>query len=280
MNQEISDAWLNWIRSALDKGCAARDLHSVMIKEGLDPDASEDAIARAIRNPTIGKPTSNPFVYESSFIKASNRIPVSDKVLDIAFRVAKPDVVLINNFLSNEECDAMTQLSSSKLKPSTVVNLQEGGLMSHAGRTSEGMSFKLAENELITRIEHRISEVINLPIENGEAIQVLHYHIGGEYRPHYDYFPEDKLGSKEFLELGGQRVVTLIMYLNDVEAGGETVFPEINLRVNPKKGAALYFSYTNSLGQLDKKSLHGGAPVIKGEKWIATKWIRKNSRLN
>jgi len=267
---------MSWIRKGLDQGCAPHELLSVMIKEGMDPEASEAAIVRLIREPASGKPISNPFVYEPSFIKAGNSIIVSDKIFDLAFRIAQPDVVLITNFLSNDECEALIQSSLSRLTPSTVVNLQAGGRMSHDGRTSEGMAFKISETEVIKAIESRISELINLPIENGEGIQVLHYQIGAEYRPHYDYFPESQLGSKEFLEQGGQRVATLIMYLNDVEAGGETIFPELNLSVSPKKGSALYFSYTNSLGQLDEKTLHGGAPVVKGEKWIATKWIRKN----
>jgi len=276
MKQSISNVWMSWIRKGLDQGCAPHELLSVMIKEGMDPEASEAAIVRLIREPASGKPISNPFVYEPSFIKAGNSIIVSDKILDLAFRLAQPDVVLITNFLSNDECEALIQLSSSTLTPSSVVNLEAGGRMSHDGRTSEGMAFKLSETEVIKAIESRISELINFPIENGEGIQVLHYQIGAEYRPHYDYFPESQLGSKEFLEQGGQRVATLIMYLNDVDAGGETVFPELNLSVSPKKGSALYFSYTNSLGQLDEKTLHGGAPVVKGEKWIATKWIRKN----
>jgi prolyl 4-hydroxylase len=276
MKQSISNVWMSWIRRGLDQGCAPHDLLSVMIKEGVNPESSEEAIARLIREPASSKSVSNPFVYESSFIQAGNSIIVSDKILNLAFRLAQPDVVLIANFLSNEECEVLIQSSLSTLTPSTVVNLQEGGRMSHDGRTSEGMAFKISETEVIKAIESRISELINLPIENGEGIQVLHYQIGAEYRPHYDYFPESQLGSKEFLEQGGQRVATLIMYLNDVDAGGETVFPELSLSVAPKKGSALYFSYTNSLGQVDDKTLHGGAPVVKGEKWIATKWIRKN----
>ena len=267
---------MSWIRKGLDQGCAPHDLLSVMIKEGVNPESSEEAIARLIREPASSKSVSNPFVYESSFIQAGNSIIVSDKILNLAFRLSQPDVVLITNFLSNDECEALIQSSLSRLTPSTVVNLQAGGRMSHDGRTSEGMAFKISETEVIKAIESRISELINLPIENGEGIQVLHYQIGAEYRPHYDYFPESQLGSKEFLEQGGQRVATLIMYLNDVDAGGETVFPELSLSVAPKKGSALYFSYTNSLGQVDDKTLHGGAPVVKGEKWIATKWIRKN----
>jgi prolyl 4-hydroxylase len=76
-------------------------------------------------------------------------------------------------------------------------------------------------------------------------------------------------------QYGGQRVATIIMYLNDVEEGGETVFPKAGVSVAPRKGVAVYFRYTNQLGQLDPMSWHGGAPVRKGEKWIMTKWLRQ-----
>jgi prolyl 4-hydroxylase len=66
----------------------------------------------------------------------------------------------------------------------------------------------------------------------------------------------------------------LIVYLNDVPNGGETVFPAIGLSVSPRRGNAVYFEYANSRQQLDGKSLHAGAPVIEGEKWALTKWMR------
>ena len=113
------------------------------------------------------------------------------------------------------------------------------------------------------------------PIENGEGIQILHYPVGGEYRPHFDYFPPRDPGSQTHLANGGQRVSTLVMYLNDVEQGGETNFPTLQLSVSPKKGAAAYFEYANSLNQVDPLSLHAGMPVLAGEKWIATKWMRQ-----
>jgi prolyl 4-hydroxylase len=74
---------------------------------------------------------------------------------------------------------------------------------------------------------------------------------------------------------GGQRVATLIIYLNNVAQGGETIFPEINLKITPIQGNALYFAYTNSKNQVDPLTLHGGCPVLEGEKFIATKWMRQ-----
>ncbi|MGZ5781611.1 MAG: prolyl hydroxylase family protein, partial [Burkholderiaceae bacterium] len=75
----------------------------------------------------------------------------------------------------------------------------------------------------------------------------------------------------------GQRVATLILYLNDVEEGGETEFPEIGLKIIPKAGNALYFAYMNSSSQPDPLTLHAGRPVLKGEKWIATRWVRERA---
>jgi prolyl 4-hydroxylase len=82
-------------------------------------------------------------------------------------------------------------------------------------------------------------------------------------------------GSAPHIARGGQRVATLIMYLNEVEEGGETIFPNIDLKVIPVQGSAIYFAYTNTNSQVDPLTYHGGNPVTKGEKWIATKWMRQ-----
>ena len=74
--------------------------------------------------------------------------------------------------------------------------------------------------------------------------------------------------------VGGQRVATVVVYLADVEGGGETVFPGIGLSIRPRAGSAAYFEYFNQQGLVDSRCLHAGAPVSRGEKWIATKWLR------
>lgn len=214
--------------------------------------------------------------YEPSRISPGNHIQLSDRLVDVRLRLFRPEIALIDGFMADNECDELIEIAQHKLSPSTVVDLQSGGKILHEGRTSEGTYFHRNENALIQRLELRISELLNFPIENGEGIQVLRYKIGGEYRPHFDFFPEQDPGSAVYLSQGGQRVSTLIMYLNEVENGGETIFPDIHLNVIPRKGSALYFSYLNSFNQIDHLTLHGGAPVKSGEKWIATKWMRKN----
>ena len=183
----------------------------------------------------------------------------------------KPYILYLDNVLSSEECDQLIQLSKERLKPSTVIDQRTGEIKLATGRTSKGTYFSFDENELISKLEKRISEITNTPVENGEGLQVLKYEVGEEYKLHFDFFPTNKVDNSK----GGQRIGTFLLYLNDVEAGGETVFPKVGLSIVPKKGAAVYFHYGNSKDQVDRKTLHASIPVSNGEKWVATKWIRK-----
>lgn len=134
------------------------------------------------------------------------------------------------------------------------------------------MFFERGENELVARVEARIAELLKWPVDRGEGMQVLRYVPGTQYVPHHDYLSPSVAGEDPYLRRGGQRVATLLMYLNDVESGGATTFPDAGLRVLPIKGNATFFSYDRPHPMT--RTLHGGAPVLAGEKWVATKWLR------
>ena len=233
--------------------------------------------------PVLGgdPPTANGSVNQPSrplstqLAEMPNGLDTPDRTVEMLFVIESPRVVLFGNLLSDEECDLLVSLSRDKLQRSSVVNASTGAYDIHPHRTSSGTYFKRGENELLQRIERRISELVDWPVEHGEPIQVLHYEPGGEYKPHYDYFDPAHPGNQEVLAQGGQRIATLIMYLNNVSRGGSTVFPEIGLDVLPRKGHAVYFAYCDDAGALDVRTLHGGSPVGSGEKWIATKWFRQ-----
>jgi prolyl 4-hydroxylase len=156
-----------------------------------------------------------------------------------------------------------------------VVDPQTGKDIVSGDRSSSGMFFRLQENALVARLDRRISELMNLPIENGEGIQILHYPAGAQSAPHFDFLVPSNPANRESLSRSGQRVSTLVTYLNDVERGGETVFPQAGWTISAQRGSAVYFEYCNSLDQLDHASLHAGNPVERGEKWVATKWMRQ-----
>lgn len=192
----------------------------------------------------------------------------------IILQMDAPKLVVYQQFLSHAECDELIELAHPRMQRSTVVDNNTGIGTINEIRTSDTTYFHRGEMKLIDDIEDRIAELLIYPINYGEGLQILHYRSGAEYKPHFDYFNEATSGGQSILQKGGQRTATFIMYLTDVEEGGETIFPKINLKVKPIKGNALLFSYYDN-GKLDPLTLHGGRPVIKGQKYIATKWLRE-----
>jgi prolyl 4-hydroxylase len=194
-------------------------------------------------------------------------------VVDVLLVMNAPRVVVFGGLLSDEECDALIAGARPRMARSLTVENQTGGEAVNADRTSNGMFYRRGETELIAQIEARIARLVHWPVENGEGLQVLNYQIGAEYKPHYDYFDPAQPGTATILKRGGQRVGTLVMYLNNPERGGGTTFPDVGLEVCPKKGNAVFFSYDRP--HPATQTLHGGAPVLAGEKWVATKWMRE-----
>lgn len=189
---------------------------------------------------------------------------------------SNPRIFYLSHFLSADECDYIIEKARPKLKPSQVVDDDEASSGKlDPRRSSKGMFFSQGpKDQVLKNVEQRIASLTGLPVQNGEAIQVLWYPQGAEYQPHYDYFNSNTPGGLACLERGGQRIATVIMYLNTPDAGGETIFPLVRVSVKPKKGDALLFYSCTPTGEVDPNTLHGGAPVKAGEKWIATKWIR------
>ncbi|CAJ1977813.1 unnamed protein product [Sphenostylis stenocarpa] len=198
-----------------------------------------------------------------------------------------PRIILLHNFLSLEECDYLRAIALPRLQISTVVDTKTGKGIKSDVRTSSGMFLNPQERKypMVQAIEKRISVYSQIPIENGELMQVLRYEKNQYYKPHHDYF------SDTFnLKRGGQRIATMLMYLSDNVEGGETYFPMVGsgecscggklvqgLSVKPTKGNAVLFWSMGLDGQSDPKSVHGGCAVISGEKWSATKWMRQTT---
>jgi len=295
LNTQLPHTWTKWIEENLAKGCTIESIIQIMITNGYAPTVAAQAV-RALqqqRNGPVNVATSyssnlsvntsslkgqhNSYNYEQPRIHTDvNYIDTSDKRVYIGMRIEKPIIMTLDNLFSHAEVDQLIEITKHKLTESKVVDPITGQETKIRDRKSEGAFFQVMENDFIAVLDKRIAEVMCWPVINGEGLQILHYQPGGEYKAHFDYFPYDHSGSKIHLAKGGQRVSTLIIYLSEVEQGGETTFPEIGLSIIPKKGSAVYFEYCNSKGELDPLTLHAGNPVIKGEKWIATKWMRQN----
>jgi prolyl 4-hydroxylase len=200
-------------------------------------------------------------------------VDVGDRRVPVLMHLPEPRIVLFGDFLSKQECDRLVEAARPRMQRSMTADPRTGETMVDTVRTSRGMFFHRDETPLVRTIKARIAKLLRWPVSHGEHLQVLHYRPGDRYEPHYDYFDPTQPGAAPLLARGGQRLATFLMYLREPERGGDTTFPDIGLSFAPKRGSALFFSYP--VPDPSSKSLHGGAPVQAGEKWVATKWLRE-----
>jgi prolyl 4-hydroxylase len=189
-----------------------------------------------------------------------------------------PTVYTIENFISDEDCDHLINISDGKIKQALVSGDKKGYVST--GRT--GGNYWLMHNydEITMKVANNISKILQIPLENAEAFQIIHYNETQEYRNHYDGWSFDNSEkSKRNMKHGGQRMVTALCYLNEVEKGGGTKFTKLNKLVHSEKGKLLVFSNVYEGTNIKHKlSEHCGMPVIKGEKWAFNLWFREQSR--
>ncbi|HVR49930.1 MAG TPA: 2OG-Fe(II) oxygenase [Pseudorhodoferax sp.] len=279
--QAITPQLRQWIVEQAQSGHAPDAVLKAMREAGWDEDVAIEAMETTLREhlaaqgapATVDALPPALTVPEPPLDEAPLYVDAGDRRVHVLSAQQAPRIVVFGNLLSDEECEALIALAHPRMARSRTVETKTGGEEINVDRTSDGMFFQRGETPLIERIEQRIAQLLRWPLENGEGLQILRYGPGTEYKPHYDYFDPREPGTPTILKRGGQRVGTLVMYLGEPERGGGTVFPDVRLEVAPKRGNAVFFSYERP--HPSTRTLHGGAPVVAGEKWIATKWLRE-----
>ena len=265
-----------WIDEQTAAGVATDAVLEAMVTSGWRREVARGALAEALaaqqarraKAAAGGARLPGPKIAEGA-----HRVMAADREVCIVSAMDAPRVIVFADLLAAGECDELVALSRERLARSETVHTETGGTEINAARTSDGMFFERGENALVARLEARIAALLDWPVDHGEGLQILRYGPGAEYKPHYDYFDPADPGAPVILARGGQRVASLVMYLNTPARGGATTFPDVGLSVAPQRGHAVFFSYDRP--HPDTRTLHGGAPVLEGEKWVATKWLRE-----
>ncbi|MFP5446021.1 MAG: 2OG-Fe(II) oxygenase, partial [Betaproteobacteria bacterium] len=258
--QAITPELRRWIIEQAQAGYAAPVVLQSMRDAGWNEDVAADALEVTLQDHLNelavqqGQPASVP-VPEPQLDASPAQVDCGDRTVNVLLAMAQPRIVVFGNLLSPEECDALIADAAPRMARSLTVATKTGGEEINDDRTSDGMFFQRGQSPLIQRIEERIARLLNWPIENGEGLQVLHYRPGAEYKPHYDYFDPAEPGTPTIVQRGGQRVGTLVMYLNTPEKGGGTTFPDVHLEVAPQRGNAVFFSYERP--HPSTRTLHG-----------------------
>ena len=184
-----------------------------------------------------------------------------------------PSIRIYENLITAEEADHICASAGAQLHRSEVMKVSDGisDSVVDQARTSFGTTLFGAGDAVVDRINARLASLLCWPKQKTEELHILRYEPGGEYQPHYDFFSPEMLDKDAVVKIDANRVGTFILYLNDCKDGGETIFPDIGFRIRPCRGYGLYFAYP--MAHPETLTLHGGAPVKAGEKWIATRWL-------
>ena len=222
----------------------------------------------------------------TSEVSASTALSAHQQTIDelssALIRVYEPSKVLdkslpievYESILSEYECRYLITKFNALLKPSMVVDPVTGRGKIDSVRTSYVAVIEPTHCDWITRkLDKTISQITHTLRQNGEALNLLRYSPGQQYKPHYDGLNEinDALMFKD----GKQRIKTALVYLNTISEGGETLFPKLDIRIAPKSGTMVVFSNSDENGKLLLNSYHAGAPTVSENKWLVTKWIRE-----
>lgn len=260
-----------WILDTTRSGHGVAEVLRLMEESGYKPQESRRIVAKVLNQPLTVVPDIRPSRQGVPLQHPEPPVVQADgQAVTVTLCLDQPPLRVLDNLLSEEECNQLVALARPRLKRAMTV-AADGRHQLDERRTSEGMFFRPGEVALVQRIEQRLASLLGVPATHGEGIQVLHYMPGQEYEPHFDWFNPEEPGFQTLTAYSGQRMASVVMYLNTPEGGGGTGFPEVGLTVTARTGSAVYFAYDTG----DQSSLHAGLPVTAGEKWIATKWLRE-----
>jgi prolyl 4-hydroxylase len=182
-------------------------------------------------------------------------------------------IYTIDGFLNLEDCQLLINESDKKLRPSTVSNVKDEVVFSK-DRTSKTADLHYFNSPYLNQIDNKIASFMDLDAFTGEIMQTQKYEPGQYYRAHTDYFHPLTKEYKVYTEWMGQRTWTFMIYLNDVEEGGETHFKHLKLKLKPKAGTAVFWNNLYRNGIPNPKTLHEACPPVSGDKYVITKWFR------
>ena len=184
-----------------------------------------------------------------------------------------PKIVYIHNFITEEEANHIIKLANELKKPSTIDSKESPVTLSANIRSSNTAHLGKSRDIIVKNIEQKASNYTNLNINYIEPLQVAVYEKGQKYNPHYDFFDTHS----NVIEQYGNRTKTILVYLNDLSdnAGGNTYFPKLDLRVKPKALDAIYFENMSN-GNLNYDTLHAGEEILNDSKKYAINiWFRE-----
>ncbi len=183
--------------------------------------------------------------------------------------VEQAEIYAVSDFITPAECGQMIAMIDRVAQPSRTFDhgYGTGYRTSYSGDVDRSAPF-------VRMIERRIDDLLGIPNLFGETIQGQRYLPGQQFKAHNDWFYSKMSYWKDERRRGGQRSWTAMAYLNDVEEGGTTDFTRIGVSIPPQAGALIVWNNALPSGLPNDDTMHAGMPVVRGVKYVITKWYR------
>jgi prolyl 4-hydroxylase len=274
--RQLDDLWKIWLKENVERQCDPEELFCILVENHFSLEAIKAAMGD--HDPTRLPPAtaaSNPPSDTDYRAIAETRLTHPDKCPQAKrFPSGLVQLYTIDDFMSYDDCDAISRLISRRLCPSTITGAAYEP--DKYFRTSRTSYLGLVRNELVEALDEKIARTLGIQPSFSESLQGQHYSVGQEFKAHTDFFEP---GTEEYAEHGaeqGNRTWTFMVYLNDVPKGGGTHFINLAHIFQPKKGQAVIWNNLYNNGARNYNVLHAGMPVEEGHKVIITKWFREH----
>ena len=270
----IPEAWCKWLIHNRDRGCARQEIVERAVAQGYSLVAINSVLDTPVQH---GAKLTSSDVLNPPALSQWFNAPITDPHHQHrAVRVETPFAQLyeLPSLVSSQECQDLIEAINSALLPSTVTR------GSNDYRTSRTCHLRRIHPVLSRRLDQRFAELLGVDLRFSEPIQGQRYDPGEYFKQHTDWFAP---GTKEFdqnTSNGGQRTWTVMVYLNAVESGGETLFQHLDQRFTPRPGLGLAWNNLHEDGSPNRNTLHEAMPVDLGSKWVITKWFRERTGRN
>lgn len=261
--------WKKWVLENLLRGVDARELYRTLRQNGFSHSQSAGVLGSNLDAQSLS-------VWQAQDM-AARPLPAFLRGEDLpasitALETTRAELYSIDNFLADDDCEAIVTLSKQHLRPSTITTDADDKV--RAFRTSSTCDLLSLSNQLAGKVSDHINQFFGFSRGTQEPIQAQHYQVGQEFKAHTDYFEPGTPEYSRYAAAMGQRTWTCMVYLNEVKAGGQTIFTKLGHSLTPKKGMAVIWNNLCADGSPNPNTLHHATPVEDGEKSVITKWFR------
>ena len=278
--KSLDASWREWIQTNIERGSNKEEMYQILMKEGFDPSEVSNTMKHTPQCNNPNCPVHHPKQPKGKTLADTYALKALDNAhFPNAKRVEtdKINLNIIEDFLDEKTCTHLMNIIKKNHYESTITTVDTEP--DKYFRTSKTADMPQSD-PVVKALESQICNYLGIEMERSETTQGQYYEIGNEFKPHTDWFTRNSDEWEKFAAVQGQRTWTFMLYLNDVEEGGETEYTDLHIAMKPKRGMGIFWNNMDSNGNELQDTIHWGKPPIKGKKFVITKWFREYGSLS